>query len=70
MSRCHFADPVTFTELSNAAKGVIPAKTEASTEWAVRNYECWAHNCFSSSSGIVPRYLLCSHNALSGCAVL
>ena len=46
--------------LQEAAKGVIPLKTEQSTLWAVKNY-CWVHARLSSSSNVVQPDLLRSH---------
>ena len=49
--------------LSEAAKGVIPLKTEPSTRWAVNNFECWARSRASSSADTVPLNTLLSHDA-------
>ena len=38
----HFAVPVDSPEREKAAKGVVPAKTEANTQWALRNFNAWA----------------------------
>ena len=54
-------------ELQDAAKGVIPAKTEACTQWAVKNFESWVCNRSSSSSEAVPSDLLRSHDAQLVC---
>ena len=50
-------------ELENAAKGVVPANTAASTQWAVKNFESWARSRPSSSTDAVPSDLLMSHDA-------
>ena len=39
-----FAQPVESPEREKAAKGVIPAKTAASMQWALKNFNDWAHN--------------------------
>ena len=62
-NRSRFAKPVDSVTLQEAAKGVIPAKTEASTQWALRTFSCWASSRSSSSSEIVPPDLLRSHDA-------
>ena len=54
-----FADPVTSPERERAAKGVIPAKTESSTQWAVRTFNSWALNrSFVAPTEAVPTDLL------------
>ena len=50
--------------LQEADKGVIPLKTEQSTLWAVKNFDCWVHARSSSSSNVVPPDLLRSHAEL------
>ena len=50
-------------ELENAAKGVVPANTAASTQWAVKIFESWARSRPSSSTDAVPSDLLMSHDA-------
>ena len=63
-----FANPVNTTELQDAAKGVIPVKTEASTQWAIKNIEFWARSRASSSTTeVVPIDLLQSHDAQLVC---
>ena len=63
-----FAKPVESPEREKAAKGVLPANTEASTRWALRNFNTWALNCSSmSSSEAVPADLLQSHDASLVC---
>ena len=62
-----FANPVNTTELQDAAKGVIPVKTEASTQWAIKNFEFWARSRASSSTEVVPIDLLRSHDAQLVC---
>ena len=63
-----FAKPVESPEREKAAKGVLPANTEASTRWAWRNFNAWALNCSSrSSSEAVPADLLQSHDASLVC---
>jgi hypothetical protein len=49
---------------AEADKGVIPLKTEQSTLWAVKNFDCWVHARSSSSSNVVPPDLLRSHAEL------
>ena len=39
-----FSKPVNSPERLHAAKGVVPANTEASTQWAVRNFTAWYRN--------------------------
>jgi hypothetical protein len=53
-----FAKPVEASVLSEAAKGVIPLKTEQSTRWAVNNFECWARSRAPSSADTVPLDIL------------
>ena len=43
---------------------MIPLKTEQSTLWAVKNFDCWVHARSSSSSNVVPPDLLRSHAEL------
>ena len=59
-----FAQPVESPEREKAAKGVIPAKTAASTQWALKNFNDWAHNrSFVDSAEAVPSNLFSSHDA-------
>ena len=59
-----FAKPVVSPEREKAAKGVVPANTEASTQWALRNYNAWALNrSFMAADKAVPADLLWSHDA-------
>ena len=59
-----FAVPVDSPEREKAAKGVVSAKTEANTQWALRNFNAWALNrSFMSSAEAVPADLLSSHDA-------
>ena len=52
-----------FPECEKAAKGGIPANTEASTQWAVRTFNAWALNrSFLDPSEAVPNDLLESHD--------
>ena len=37
-SSSRFSNPVNSPERAKAAKGVVPANTEASTQWAVKNF--------------------------------
>jgi len=47
-----------------AAKGVVPAKTEASSQWALKNFTDWAeHRNLIEPDNPVPRNLLESHDA-------
>ena len=39
-----FIAPVSSPEREKAAKGVIPANTRASSNWAIRNFNDWASN--------------------------
>ena len=55
-----FAGPVSTGEL---VKGVVPANTAASTQWAVKNFESWVRSRPSSSTDAVPSDLLMSHDA-------
>ena len=48
-----FAEPVNASVLQEAAKGVVPLKTEQSTQWAVKNLDCWARSRSSSSSALL-----------------
>ena len=41
-STIRFAKPIEASVFSDAAKGVIPLKTEQTTRWAVNNFECCA----------------------------
>ena len=61
-TRRRFAEPVDSTILDKASKGVVPEKMEASTQWAVKNFESWARNRSSSASEIVPPGILHSHD--------
>jgi len=59
-----FAKPVVSPEREKAAKGVVPPNTEASTQWALRNYNAWALNrSFMTANEAVPADLLQSHDA-------
>ena len=58
-----FAKLVDASVLQEAGKGVIPLKTEQSTQWTVKNFDCCVHSRSSSSSEVVPPDLLCSHDA-------
>ena len=63
-SNSRFSKPVDSPERLKAAKGVVPANTESSTQWAVKNFTDWALN--RSTLGIceaVPADLLKSHDA-------
>ena len=51
-----FTKPVEASVLSEAAKGVIPLKTEQSTRWAVNNFECWARSRASSHPARIPSH--------------
>ena len=58
-----FAKPISSPERENAAQGVIPSNTEASTQWAVRTFNAWAVNrSFLGASETVPDDLLASHD--------
>ena len=59
---CRFAAPVSPTSLQNAAKGIVPANTEASTEWARKNFNAWAKSRERSGGEGVPAGLLRSHD--------
>ena len=58
-----FAAPVSPVSFKKAAKGVIPANTEASTLWAKKNFDCWTKSRSRSGSECVPDGLLRSHDA-------
>ena len=59
-----FAGPVDTTTLETAAKGIIPPKTEQSTQWVVSNFESWSVSRAShSSSAAVPPNILCTNDA-------
>ena len=59
-----FSILVNSPERAKAAKGVVPANTEASTQWAVKNFTLWARNRSSlGSREAVPADLLRSHDA-------
>ena len=58
-----FVKPVDAAVLQEAAKGVIPLKTEQSTQWAITNFQCWAQSRSSSTSDGVPPDILRSHDA-------
>ena len=63
-SGSRFSNPVNSPERAKAAKGVVPANTEASTQWAVKNFTDWALNrSFLDSQETVPADLLRSHDA-------
>ena len=62
-NRSRFAKPVDSVTLQEAEKGVVLAKTEASTQWALRTFSCWASSRSSSSSEIVAPDLPRSHDA-------
>ena len=54
-----FAAPVSPTSLHKAAKGVVPVNTEASTEWARKNFNAWAKNLEHSGGEGVCKWLCC-----------
>ena len=59
-----FSKPISSPEREKASKGVIPDNTEASTQWALRNFNEWASNrCILSPNDPVPKDLLASHDA-------
>ena len=61
-----FAKPVEASVLSEAAKGMIPLRTEQSTRCAVNNFECWKtlrRSRASSSTDTVPLDILRSNDA-------
>ena len=59
-----FPKPVLSPEREKASKGVIPDNTDASTQWALRNFNEWAGNhCFLTPDDPVPKDLLVSHDA-------
>ena len=63
-SGSRFSNPVNSPERAKAARGVVPANTEASTQWAVNNFTDWALNrSFLDSRETVPADLLRSHDA-------
>ena len=58
-----FSKLVEAAVLEEAARGVVPSKTEQSTRWAVSNFDSWAFSRSSSSADVVPPDLLKSHDA-------
>ena len=59
-----FAPLVTSPQRAVAAKGVVPLKTEASTQWAVRNFNAWSvERSKLSDAQAVPPDILKSHDA-------
>ena len=58
-----FIAPVSSPERVKAAKGVIPANTQANSNWAVKNFKEWASNRSAMApSDPVPPDLLKSHD--------
>ena len=64
--RCGRFAKVNSVDLAKAAKGVIPVNTEASTQWARKNFKAWAQNCSCSTSEEVPDNLLCNQSVFRG----
>lgn len=63
-----FTTPITSPEREKAAKGVIPANTEASIRWAIKNFNSWALNRSAANpDDFVPPDLLKSHDAALVC---
>ena len=63
-SRQRFAPPTSSPEREKASKGTIPSNTEASLQWALRNFNEWAVNCCSLlPDDPVSKDLLASHDA-------
>ena len=59
-----FSKPVSSLDREKAGKGVIPDNTNASTQWALRNFNEWAGNCcLLAPDDPVPKDLLASHDA-------
>ena len=59
-----FSKPVSLPEREKVGKGVVPENTDASTQWALRNFNEWAANrCSVVPNDPVPKDLLASHNA-------
>ena len=59
-----FPLPTRSPQRKMAARGVIPRNTEASTQWALRNFIAWAKNREAAGdSHAVPKDLLESHDA-------
>ena len=60
-NKSRFAKPVDSATLHEAAKGVIPAKTEASTRWAVSTFLC-LHLYICIQLSVVGLRVLYEHN--------
>ena len=59
-----FSKPISSPDRKKAGKGVVPESTDASTQWALRNFNEWTSNrCSLSPDDLVPEDLLASHNA-------
>ena len=62
MLKC-FSKPLSSPEQEKAGKGVIPGNTDASTQCALRNFNEWASNHYSSApDNPVPKDLLASRD--------
>lgn len=60
----HFSKPISSPEQEKAGKGLVPQSTEASTQWALRNFNDWAsYHCSLTPDDPMPGNLLASHNA-------
>ena len=67
-SELYFSMPVSSPERVKASKGVIPGNTEASSQWALRNFTEWSVNCCSLiPDDPVLKELLASHDAYLVC---
>ena len=63
-SPSRFAPPTRSPERVSAARGVVPQNTQASTAWALKNFNAWAKNRAAIDSGQAPPPdLLASHDA-------
>ena len=60
----YFSKPVSSPERKKTGKGVVPDNIDASTQWALRNFNEWAGNHYSlAPEYAVPKDLLASHDA-------
>ena len=56
--------PESSPEWEKAGKGVVPDNTDASTQWALQNFNEWVGNhCLLVPDDPVPKDLLASHDA-------
>ena len=62
----HFCHPIDSPERLNAARGVFPANTKASTQWVLKNFHALAQNRSTQGTESVPVALSRSHDAELG----